>query len=93
MVRLQPDLLAKVDGWLEGEANLSGKPVNSRAHAIRAVLEQWFRDADAYPAGVDLSADQLAALDAWIGVHERDSGQSVTRPEAVRMILKQTLFA
>lgn len=44
MVRLQPDLLAKVDGWLQGEANLSGKPVNSRAHAIREILKQWFRD-------------------------------------------------
>ncbi len=45
MVRLQPDLLAKVDGWLQGEANLSGKPLNSRAHAIREILKQWFRDA------------------------------------------------
>ncbi|MEN5115626.1 hypothetical protein ABE453_16580 [Brevundimonas diminuta] len=44
MVRLQPELLAKVDGWLQGEANLSGKPVNSRAHAIREILKQWFRD-------------------------------------------------
>lgn len=43
-VRLQPDMLAKVDGWLEGEANLSGKPVNSRAHAIREILKQWFRE-------------------------------------------------
>jgi len=43
-VRLQPDMLAKVDGWLRGEANLSGKPMNSRAHAIREILKQWFRD-------------------------------------------------
>lgn len=44
MVRLQPDLLAKVDGWLEGEANISGEAKNSRAHAIREILKQWFRD-------------------------------------------------
>lgn len=92
MVRLQPDLLAKVDGWLQGEANLSGKPVNSRAHAIREILKQWFRDTHDYPAGVELSAEQLTALDAWIAAHERDTGQVVSRPQAVRMILKETLF-
>ncbi|MFC5371389.1 hypothetical protein ACFPIF_02420 [Brevundimonas faecalis] len=85
-------MLAKVDGWLQGEANLSGKPVNSRAHAIRSVLEQWFRDTHDYPAGVELSSEQLAALDAWIAAYKRDTGQSVSRPQAVQMILKETLF-
>lgn len=41
-VRLQPEMLEKVDRWLEGIANLSGKPMNSRAHAIRAILKERF---------------------------------------------------
>jgi hypothetical protein len=41
LVRLHPEMLAKLDAWLEGEARHKGqdKP-NSRAHAIREILRE-----------------------------------------------------
>lgn len=43
MVRLQPELLAKVDGWLGAEARHKGLDApNSRAHAIREILREKF---------------------------------------------------
>jgi hypothetical protein len=44
-VRLHPDMLEKLDAWLEGEARHKGqdKP-NSRAHAIREILRERFDD-------------------------------------------------
>lgn len=44
------------------------------------------------PVMVRLQPDQLAALDAWRQNGAKD-GQPVSRPEAVRLILKTTLFA
>lgn len=41
---------------------------------------------------VRLQPDQLAALDAWIGAHARHTEKpAVSRPEAVRLILKEML--
>ena len=44
-VRLQPDLLEKIDAWLGAEARHKGlAEPNSRAHAIREILRERFDD-------------------------------------------------
>lgn len=43
MVRLHPEMLAKIDGWLGAEARHKGlEQPNSRAHAIREILREHF---------------------------------------------------
>jgi len=45
LVRLQPEMLGKLDGWLSAEARHKGLPKpNSRAHAIRQILGERFND-------------------------------------------------
>lgn len=45
LVRLQPEMLGKLDGWLSAEARHKdlSKP-NSRAHAIRQLLSERLDD-------------------------------------------------
>lgn len=44
MVRLQPNMLAKLDAWREQEARDGGlSKANSRAHAIREILSELLK--------------------------------------------------
>jgi hypothetical protein len=57
------------------------------AKSIRVYTKRQRADAPGTMVGVRLQPDQLATLDAWIAQQD----QPPTRPEAIRLILREKL--